>query len=154
MNRVIKNILMILILILLCIGNGILLSPGNLKVETAKEPLSENASENINKEEQGNEKMQEFSDTESNDAIPDIINKPNYLRYGILLINCLVISMIIIYLIMSGFNKKTLENTLKDKKSIIIYISLSIVLTIIFYLLNSSIPKIVKISLVVPTDIN
>lgn len=158
MKAKIKNIIMILIIIILCISNGILLSSKELEHEIVKEPFNEEIVKEHIKDYslEGNIKdnMQkpDWINKPPKDANKDIINKPNYLKYGILLVNCILISMVIIYIIMSKFNKKTLKNTFKDSKNILIYSLASVILAAALYLLNLYIPKMIKISLVPPID--
>lgn len=158
MKAKIKNIIMILIIIILCISNGVLLSSKELEHEIVKEPFNEEIIKEPIKDHslEGNIKdnMQkpDWINKPPKDANKDIVNKPNYLKYGLLLVNCILISMIIAYIIMSKFNKKTLKNTFKDSKNIFIYSLASVLLAGALYLLNLYIPKMIQISLVPPVD--
>lgn len=107
MSRKVKNIIMITIIIIVCIASG-------FTIKLAKE-----SGEGTN---QGNPPQMSNSSGENNTKIETAY----YIIFGI---EAFVVSILVIYLIMSGFNSKTLVETLNGAKNIIIYIILVAIVT-------------------------
>ena len=179
MNRKIKNIIMIIIVIIVCIASGFTIklakesgevkqvnppqmsntngenngqmgTPPNENNNSTEPPAkpddsSENASSNTqqsqmkkktdgqnssNGQENGNmpsaPNMQNGENMTSMSGQSNQIKTAYYIIFGI---EAFVVSIIVIYLIMSGFNSKTLAETVNGAKNIIIYIILVAVIT-------------------------
>lgn len=107
MSRKVKNIIMITIIIIVCIASG-------FTIKLAKE-----SGEGTN---QGNPPQMSNSSGENNTKIETAY----YIIFGI---EAFVVSILVIYLIMSGFNSKTLVEILNGAKNIIIYIILVAIVT-------------------------
>ncbi len=184
MNRKIKNIIMIIIVIMVCIASGFTIklakesgevkqgnppqmsntngenngqmgtppnvnnnSDGNNQGTPPSKPddSSENASSNTqqsqmkektdgqnssNGQENGN--MPSAPNMQNGENMPSMSGQSNQIEtayYIIFGIEAFVVSIIVIYLIMSGFNSKTLAETVNGAKNIIIYIILVAVIT-------------------------
>ena len=57
------------------------------------------------------------------------IGADNTLKYSLFVIQSLFISMIVVYLVMSGFNKKSFRETLRGMNVLIVYIIITLILT-------------------------
>lgn len=115
-------------------------SNGNSSTEPPAKPADSNGSNST--ESQQNQMMgkpdgQNNSNSQENEnmtSMPDMQNGENnteietsyYIIFGI---EAFVVSILVIYLIMSGFNSKTLAETLNGAKNIIIYIILVAIVT-------------------------
>lgn len=111
MSRKVKNIIMITIIIIVCIASG-------FTIKLAKESGENNSNGQM----------------ETPPSMPDMQNGENNTKietsyYIIFGIEAFVVSILVIYLIMSGFNSKTLAETLNGAKNIIIYIILVAIVT-------------------------
>lgn len=176
MNRKIKNIIMIIIVIMICIASGFTINlakesgevkqgnppqmsntngenngqmgtPPNVNNNSTEPPAkpddsSENVSSNTqqsqmmektdgqNGQENGN--MPSAPNMQNGENMPSMSGQSNQIEtayYIIFGIEAFVVSIIVIYLIMSGFNSKTLAETVNGAKNIIIYIILVAVIT-------------------------
>lgn len=131
MNRIIKNILMIILLLVLIglniylINNQVRFSPNEIQREEFNKqnmnpPRDDNMGEPPAKPEENNSRpMQERDKVTS-----------NYI-YIFLILDSISISLIVMYLIMSKFNANNFKETFKSTDKIIIYLLSTIVMTII-----------------------
>lgn len=115
-------------------------SNGNSSTEPPTKPDDSNGNNSIGSQQNqmmGKPEGQNNSNSQENENMPSMPNMQNgennieietsyYIIFGI---EAFVVSILVIYLIMSGFNSKTLAETLNGAKNIIIYIILVAIVT-------------------------
>lgn len=159
MSRKVKNIIMITIIIIVCIASGFTIKLAKESGEGTNQgnppQMSNSSGENNSNGQMGtppngnsstgsqqNQMMgkpdgQNNSNSQENENMPSMSDMQNgennieietsyYIIFGI---EAFVVSILVIYLIMSGFNSKTLVETLNGAKNIIIYIILVAIVT-------------------------
>lgn len=159
MSRKVKNIIMITSIIIVCIASGFTIKLAKESGEGTNQgnppQMSNSSGENNSNGQMGtppngnsstgsqqNQMMgkpdgQNNSNSQENENMPSMSDMQNgennieietsyYIIFGI---EAFVVSILVIYLIMSGFNSKTLVETLNGAKNIIIYIILVAIVT-------------------------
>ena len=159
MSRKVKNIIMTTIIIIVCIASGFTIKLAKESGEGTNQgnppQMSNSSGENNSNGQMGtppngnsstgsqqNQMMgkpdgQNNSNSQENENMPSMSDMQNgennieietsyYIIFGI---EAFVVSILVIYLIMSGFNSKTLAETLNETKNIIIYIILVAIVT-------------------------
>lgn len=159
MSRKVKNIIMITIIIIVCIASGFTIKLAKESGEGTNQgnppQMSNSSGENNSNGQMGtppngnsstgsqqNQMMgkpdgQNNSNSQENENMPSMSDMQNgennieietsyYIIFGI---EAFVVSILVIYLIMSGFNSKTLVETLNGARNIIIYIILVAIVT-------------------------
>ncbi len=139
MQRKIKNIILIIIILLLC---GSIVFTGYLSTKSSHTSntnnmadMSQNGSE-LPEMPNGDNNIGTPPDMSNNNGDMEQMGEPqknnaanNYIYLILFGIESLTLSLIVLYLIMSGFNKKTLKETLANSDKILIYILGVIILT-------------------------
>lgn len=127
MKRSIKNLIMILLIIVVCVCSYFTMqsisktsSSNNIGMEQGQPPEMPAGDSNNN--------MGEPPTKPGQENISNQISTANYIMFGA---EGLIISILVIYLIMSRFNKLTLKETLKNADKAIIFILTTILVTAI-----------------------
>lgn len=120
----------------------------NMIGEPPEKPDGDNFNNDNNQENKPDDNNNQNNIMDSMPSMPDNIKMNNTSsnlstkECIIIIIQASIISLIIIYLIMSKFNKKTFKETFENKDKLIIYFLLTLILTAsIFYLDNKIISK-------------
>ena len=139
MKRSIKNIIMILVIIIMIVGLFFTVKSNDNKNMGGSPPSMENGSPPEKPEGENNgDMMPTFPDEEERGTPPEMPsgempnmpgNSSSTTMYILLGVESLIISTMLVYLVMSKFNKKTFKETYQDKDKLIISILSIIILT-------------------------